>query len=145
MESKGNDLTAPTALAGRLVSEQAGSASTESRFFRCIYPVPTKTHPSLSGPVPAESGRKAQAASSLPHPKRGKLSCPHPVSFWKPTDYPRGEQVLAEQVHYAKTHTNRTLPSGRILKSGKEGSSITLIAYPQVKHIYYSNQKVSID
>jgi hypothetical protein len=54
--------------------------------------------------------------------------------------------ILAEdREQYPKMYTNRTLSSGRNLRSGYEGSSITLIAYPQVKYIYYSSQKVSID
>ena len=54
--------------------------------------------------------------------------------------------ILAEdREQYPKMYTNRTLSSGRNLRSGYEGSSITLIANPQVKYIYYSSQKVSID
>lgn len=130
------------------MSEQEGSAVLNPDFFRCTYPVPRQTHPSLSGPDPAESESKAQASSPPSHPKRGKLSCPYPISFSKPIDHPQGgtsTELAEEQAHSAKIYTNRTLSSGRNLHSGKEGSSITLIAYPPVKYIYYSNQKVSID
>lgn len=47
-------------------------------------------------------------------------------------------ELAEDQKHYTNIYANGLLSNGRNIRSRKEVSSITLIAYSQVKYIYLS-------
>lgn len=101
----------------------------------------TPLPPAWAVPVPRKAERythiHTSLSSALFHEEEAELFMPN--FFFK--RHPRGgmrAELAEDEKPYTNIYTNGLLSNGRSIRSWKDVSSITLIAYAQVKYIYLS-------